>query len=117
MSKHYIIRLKDTELWVDSAACYGHGDMKYFAVLKKDPLRVTRYDKYEDAEKFAETRIPEGHWVVHLLTPKTELTERPDAETFSVGEEAAPKVEPKEYVINVAEVEKGWLARVVEKIT
>lgn len=112
MSKHYIIRLRETELWVDSAACYGHGDMKYFAVLKKDPLRVTRYDTWEEAEKFAEERIPEGHWVIHRLIPKTELTPKPDAETFVLSD-AQPKEDlaPVPVPVRVVEVDEGLLAR------
>ncbi len=110
--KHYIIRLRDTELWVDRGVEFGHGGSTYYPQLKTDPLRVARYDTYEDAEIFAEKHIPEGHWVIHRLIPKTELTEKPDSETFTVSK-PQEKLESQEVIVRVQEAEPGLIARIV----
>jgi len=110
MSKHYIIRLRDTELWVDQGMEYGHGGTKFYPRLKTDPLRVRRYDTFEEAEIFAEKHVPKEHWVIHRLTPKTELTEKPLSETFTVSE-ATPAPTEEEIVEVVSEDKKHFWCR------
>lgn len=84
MSKHYIVRLRDTELWVSSTMEFQtYGGTKYHPHLVKDPIQCNRYDTYEEAEKFAKKHVPEEHWVIHQLIPRTELREKP---LFDVSE-------------------------------
>jgi hypothetical protein len=113
MSKHYIIRLKDTELWVSSSMNFGGMTTRYHPKLLTDPLRVVRYDKYEEAEKFAEEHIPEGHWVIHRIIPQTELVDKPPEETYFVSEEPVKEQvdpEPVPIPVKVVEVDAGVLA-------
>lgn len=109
MDNHYIIRLKDTELWVDVAAVFSHADFKYFPRLMIDPLYVKRYSKYEEAEKFAKDHIPGGHWAIHKLIPQTELVGKPPEETFYVSQELGAPVAA--VPVRLVEIDKGLVSK------
>jgi hypothetical protein len=71
----YIIRIRDTDLWMKTNTIYtGHmySSSESSFTWVTSPLEATRYANLKEANEMAEKGIPKRHWTLHRLLDLTE---------------------------------------------